>query len=145
MPRADAQTKARTFTKDAMKKERMFYPSLETFKEMTRRGTIIPVYAEILADMDTPVSAYKKMGADDYSFLLESIEGGEKWARYSFIGFEPALIFRSKGTTVELLKNGAVVRRVESNDPLGVLRDIMQDYVPVDTPGLPRFCGGAVG
>ncbi len=128
-----------------MKKERMFYPSLETFKEMSLKGTIIPVYSEILADMDTPVSAYKKMGGDTYSFLLESIEGGEKWARYSFIGFEPALIFRSKGTTVEVLKKGAAVRRVESTDPLGVLRELMQEYVPVETPGLPRFCGGAVG
>ena len=123
----------------------MFYPSLETFKEMSLKGTIIPVYAEILADMDTPVSAYKKMGGDTYSFLLESIEGGEKWARYSFIGFEPALIFRSKGTTVELIKNGTVIRRVESSYPLSILQEVMQDYRPVENPGLPRFFGGAVG
>jgi anthranilate synthase component 1 len=128
-----------------MKKERIFYPSLETFKEMSLKGTIIPVYSEILADMDTPVSAYKKMGGDTYSFLLESIEGGEKWARYSFIGFDPALIFRSKGTTVELIKNGTVIRRVESSYPLSILQEVMQDYRPVENPGLPRFFGGAVG
>jgi anthranilate synthase component 1 len=128
-----------------MKKERSVYPSLETFKEMSLKGTIIPVYSEILADMDTPVSAYKKMGGDTYSFLLESIEGGEKWARYSFIGFDPALIFRSKGTTVELIKNGTVIRRVESSYPLSVLQEVMQDYRPVENPGLPRFFGGAVG
>lgn len=120
-----------------MSKSRTFYPSLETFKEMALTGTIIPVYAEILADMDTPVSAYKKMGANAYSFLLESIEGGEKWARYSFIGFDPALIFRSKGKTVQLIKNGSVIRTVESAYPLDVLKELMQDYRPVEVPGLP--------
>ena len=128
-----------------MNKERIFYPSLEMFQEMSLKGTVIPVYSEILADMDTPVSAYKKMGTNDYSFLLESIEGGEKWARYSFIGFDPALIFRSKGTTVELIQNGVVIRSVESAYPLGVLQEIMQEYRPVENPGLPRFFGGAVG
>jgi anthranilate synthase component I len=128
-----------------MSKARTFYPSLETFKEMALTGTIIPVYSEILADMDTPVSAYKKMGANAYSFLLESIEGGEKWARYSFIGFDPALIFRSKGKTVQLIKNGSVIRTVESAYPLDVLKELMQDYRPVEVPGLPRFIGGAVG
>jgi anthranilate synthase component 1 len=145
VPRLGTEPIARANLKAAMNKERIFYPTLETFKEMARQGTIIPVYSEILADMDTPVSAYKKMGANAYSFLLESIEGGEKWARYSFIGFEPALIFRSKGTTVELMRNGAVIRSVQSNNPLGVLQEIMQDYRPVENPGLPRFFGGAVG
>lgn len=128
-----------------MNKTRTFYPTLETFKEMALKGTIIPVYYEILADMDTPVSAYKKMGGNQYSFLLESIEGGEKWARYSFIGFDPALIFRSKGTTVELIKNGTIIKTAECSYPLNVLKEIMQDYRPVEVPGLPRFCGGAVG
>ncbi len=128
-----------------MDKTRTFYPTLETFKEMALKGTIIPVYYEILADMDTPVSAYKKMGCNQYSFLLESIEGGEKWARYSFIGFDPALIFRSKGTTVELIKNGTIIKTAECSYPLDVLKEIMQDYRPVEVSGLPRFCGGAVG
>ena len=64
--------------------KKMFKPSLEEFKELSKSGNLIPVYKEILADLDTPVSAYMKIGDGDYSFLLESVEGGEKWARYCF-------------------------------------------------------------
>ena len=67
----------------------MYYPSLEEVKELSRHGNLVPVYREIGADMETPVSAYLKIARGDYSFLLESVEGGERLARYSFIGTEP--------------------------------------------------------
>lgn len=128
-----------------MSKNLTFYPSLEEFTSLTEQGTIIPVYSEILADMETPVSAYKKIATGKYSFLLESMQGGEKWARFSFIGCNPALIFRSKGNTVELLKNGTLQESISSDSPLDVLKSIMNKYRLVEVKGLPRFCGGAVG
>ena len=73
----------------------MFKPTLKEFKEKSKKGNLIPVYKEILADLDTPVSAYMKMSGGDYSFLLESVEGGEKWARYCFLGFD-GLILRQE-------------------------------------------------
>jgi len=112
---------------------------------MAKKGNLIPIYSEILADMETPVSAFKKIGKNRYSFLLESMEGGEKWARYSFIGFDPALIFKSKEKRIELIRNG-ISKVIENiDDPLDVLRDIMNRYHLVKVDGLPRFFGGAVG
>ena len=73
----------------------MYYPDLATFATFTARGNLIPVYREIMADMDTPVSAFKKIDDGRYSFLLESIEGGEKWARYTFLGYTPSEVIRS--------------------------------------------------
>jgi len=121
------------------------YPSREEFYGLAKKGSVIPVYSEILADMETPVSAYKKIATGKYSFLLESMEGGEKWARFSFIGSDPALIFRCKGNTVELIKNGTVQEKIETDNPLDVLQGIMDKYQLVEVEGLPRFCGGAVG
>ena len=126
-------------------KKRKYHPSLETFKNMVKKGNLIPVYSEILADTETPVSAFKKIGKEGYSFLLESMEGGEKWARYSFIGFDPALIFKSKGRKVEIIRNGKLERVEDSDNPLDLLRKIMSTYRLVEVEGLPRFIGGAVG
>jgi len=126
-------------------RKRKYYPSLEEFKKMAKKGNLIPIYSEILADMETPVSAFKKIGKSRHSFLLESMEGGEKWARYSFIGFDPALIFKNKGRGVELIRNGKLERIENSDNPLDVLRDIMNNYHLVEVEGLPRFFGGAVG
>ena len=70
----------------------MFFPPIDTFRELSRRGNLIPVYREIMADMDTPVTAFKKLDDGRFAFLLESIEGGEKWGRYSFLGASPSLI-----------------------------------------------------
>ena len=80
----------------------MYVPSREQFREMTKRGNLIPVYREILADMETPVSAYLKIDRGDYAFLLESVEGGERVARYSFLGAGPSLIFTSKSGEVTI-------------------------------------------
>lgn len=126
-------------------RKRTYRPSFDKFKEMRKEGNLIPIYTEILADMETPVSAFKKIGANPYSFLLESVEGGEKWGRYSFIGFEPALIFRSRGRRVELVREGKDPIIEDSDYPLDVLRDIMKRYNLVEVDGLPRFFGGAVG
>src|SRR5664279_2626941 len=97
--------------------QHMFFPDLKTFHDLSRQGNLIPVYREIMADMDTPVSAFKKLDDGRFSFLLESIEGGEKWGRYSFLGSNPSLIVRSKGNTVETIENG-VTTTVTVDDPL---------------------------
>jgi anthranilate synthase component 1 len=97
-----------------------------------------------MADMDTPVSAFKKLDDGRFSFLLESIEGGEKWGRFSFLGTSPSLIVRSKGSRVEIVEKG-VTSCIDSDDPLGCIREIMARFTPVEVEGLPRFFGGAVG
>lgn len=122
----------------------MFFPSLETFAALSTHGNLIPVYREIMADMDTPVSAYKKLDNGSFSFLLESIEGGEKWGRYSFLGANPSVVIRSKGQLIEIIEHGVTTTR-ESTDPLNEVRNLLAQYAPVEVEGLPRFFGGAVG
>ncbi len=124
----------------------MLKPTLEEFKEKSKQGNLIPVYKEVLADLDTPVSAYMKMCGGEYSFLLESVEGGEKWARYCFLGFDPSVIISIKGNEVVVEKNGqAKSILITQGNPLVGLKDILARYQPVDVEGLPRFSGGAVG
>lgn len=123
----------------------MYHPTLEEFKKKARQGNLIPVYREVLADMETPVSAFKKIDSGDYAFLLESVEGGEKWARYSFLGSRPSMIFRSKGRAVEIIKEGKSETVTVKTDPLDILKDLIARYKPVPIEGLPRFFGGAVG
>lgn len=122
----------------------MTYPDLETFKCLSLRGNLIPVYREILADTETPVSAFMKLGGAP-SFLLESVVGGEKWARYSFLGSTPSEVIRSWGRKVEILDNGKGTQVFEVEDPLEVLKRKVIEYKPVSVPGLPRFYGGLVG
>jgi anthranilate synthase component 1 len=123
----------------------MYYPDFDTFADLSSRGNLIPVYREIMADMDTPVSAFKKIDDGRFSFLLESIEGGEKWARYSFLGSNPSVVFRSKGNTVEIVAADGTVETLWADDPLGFLKTYLGKFRPVEIPGLPRFFGGAVG
>jgi anthranilate synthase component 1 len=123
-----------------------YKPTFEEFKECASRGNLVPVYKEILADLDTPVSAYMKIGGEPYSFLLESVEGGDKWARYCFLGCGPSIIIETKGSTVTVRNNGVEQKQnVGGAAPLSVLKEILSRYQPVDMPGLPRFSGGAVG
>ena len=82
----------------------MYYPSLNEFLKLTKQGNVIPVYKEINADLDTPVSAFLKIEQDDYAFLLESVEGQENIARYSFLGSSPSLVLRSKGKSIQLIR-----------------------------------------
>ena len=128
----------------------MYSPSEKEFLSLAEKGNLIPVYKEILADLETPVSAYLKLrGESKYSFLLESVEGEEKVARYSFLARDPELVFQSKDRTAEIIqfKNGEPSKQsfkvVET--PLSFVREIMSQYKFVPTVGLPRFCGGMVG
>lgn len=121
-----------------------YAPELHRFVELSRQGNLIPVWREILADMETPVSAFRKIDQGSAAFLLESIEGGEKWARYSFLG-SGERIFRCRGELVELLEGERVVHSFTATDPLAALRDFMLPFLPVQLDELPRFCGGAVG
>jgi len=123
----------------------MFSPTREEFVELAATGNLIPVWREILADMETPVSAFRKIDDGRTSFLLESIEGGEKWARYSFLGSGARRVFRCKDRHFEILEDGEVAVRGESDDPLAALQELMAAYRAVAVPGLPRFFGGAVG
>lgn len=122
----------------------MFFPPRDIFYTLAEKGNLIPVYQEIMADMDTPVSAFRKLDDGRFSYLLESIEGGEKWGRYSFLGSSPSLIVRSKGNVVETIENN-VTTTVTADDPLACIRDVLARFSPVEVKGLPRFFGGAVG
>jgi anthranilate synthase component 1 len=120
-------------------------PSLADFLELSRGGNLVPVYREILADTETPVSAFLKTARGEHAFLLESVVGGDKWGRYSFLGSEPAAVFVSRGTTVTLEEQGKPVRTFTAADPLEALREMLAGYRAVPVAGLPRFFGGAVG
>ncbi|MFC1915522.1 anthranilate synthase component I [Chloroflexota bacterium] len=109
----------------------MYYPKLDEIRQLKKHGNLVPVYCEMMADLETPVSAYLKVARGDYSFLLESVEGGERLARYSFIGTEPSLV----------LKTGSD----SSVDPLLLIEKEFQRFQPVPIAGLPRFHGGMVG
>jgi len=124
----------------------MIKPSLEEFKQLARVGNLVPVYQEILADMETPVSAYLKIaGRSDNAFLLESVEQGENLGRYSFIGSDPDLIFQCRGNRVSITERGETRRIEVERAPLNQLREILWRYRPVPNPDLPPFTGGAVG
>ncbi|PLY01120.1 MAG: anthranilate synthase component I [Desulfuromonas sp.] len=123
----------------------MYSPQLPEFETFAEKGNLIPVYREILADMETPVSAFRKIDDGKTSFLLESIEGGEKWARYSFLGAGPGKMFRSRDQYFEILDGDTVIRSGECADPFVELKAFMAPYRPVELEALPRFFGGAVG
>ncbi|MDO8746316.1 MAG: anthranilate synthase component I [Thermodesulfovibrionales bacterium] len=122
----------------------MLYPDVKEFKSLCRKGNLIPVYREILADFDTPVSAFLKIGKSP-SFLLESVVGGEKWARYSFLGTNPSKVIKGRGKKIEIRERGKKPVVFEADDPVDVLKKEIALYKPVDVPGLPRFSGGLVG
>ena len=122
----------------------MIYPDLKKFEELAAHGNLIPVYREILADTDTPVSAFLKLGGTP-SFLLESVEGGEKWARYSFIGSRPSKIIRGRGTRVEIVSGREPAVVIEAENPVEIIKSEISRYRPVEIPGLPIFYGGLVG
>ncbi len=122
----------------------MLYPDLEKFKSLSSKGNLIPVYREILADTETPVSATLKLGGSP-SFLLESMVGGEKWARYSFLGSRPSRIIRSWGKKIEIKDNEIGDQIFEVENPFEVIKREVTSYKPVDVIGLPRFYGGLVG
>ena len=121
------------------------FPDRETFLKLARKGNLVPVYREVLADLETPVSAYLRVSGSP-SFLLESVEGGEKWGRYSILSASIARILRCRGRRVEVLQSGKVVSSREYDDPLVALKEELSRYRPVeDLPDLPPFYGGMVG
>src|SRR5262245_33822869 len=122
----------------------MIVPTFEQFSEHSQRGNIIPVYKAVTADLLTPVLAYLRIeSAHPNAFLLESIEGGEKIARYSFLGVNPYLTISASGEVVEIVRAGETIKR--KGQLLEVLRKVTDRYRPVMLPGLPPFAGGAVG
>ncbi|WP_119321512.1 anthranilate synthase component I [Capsulimonas corticalis] len=127
----------------------MLYPTRDEFIEKSQRGNLIPVWREVLADLETPVSAFRKIAGDrPNSFLLESVAGGEHLARYSFLGSDPFMVFRSKGNTATVTEGDRVetiALKAGERDPLHVLKGLLSRYTYVPAPELPRFVGGAVG
>ncbi|WP_136479560.1 anthranilate synthase component I [Acetivibrio thermocellus] len=122
----------------------MFYPTLDEVKIMAKDYNIIPVTMEVYADMETPISLFKRFEESSCCFLLESVEGGEKWARYSIIGKNPFLVVESyKNKTIIRERNGSQ-REVEGN-PVEIIKGIMGKFKGANLPNLPRFNGGAVG
>ncbi len=122
------------------------FPGPERYRELCDGANVVPVCAEILADMETPVSVlsrFSRQGAD--LFLLESVEGGEHWGRYSFLGVSAHALVRVYREHVEVEKQGRIERIDHGGKPLDVLRGMMNRYTPARMPELPRFWGGLVG
>lgn len=122
------------------------HPTPEEFARLATQGNVIPVYTDLMADFETPVSAYAKLKDAGPSYLLESVEGGENLSRYSFIGCRPRKIFVCGAQTTEIRTPGRPTQTVPTPpDPLQLIEEEMRSHRPVAIPGLPRFTGGAVG
>ncbi len=128
-----------------LKMEGMIFPDFARFSEFAQHGNFVPVYQEWVADLETPVSAwYKVCAGQPYSFLLESVEGGENLARYSLLGCDPVWILEAKGDqTTQIYRDGS--RQVFEGDPFEALEACLQPYVPVKLPQLPPGIGGLFG
>jgi len=122
-----------------------YTPDFDTFRRLAGEGNLIPVCREVMADLDTPVSAYLKLARGPYAFLLESVEGGERWARYSFLSADPRVVIRGRGETVTVTEDGAERALSHTGNPLMAVREYMAAFRPVAVPDLPPFTGGAVG
>jgi anthranilate synthase component 1 len=135
----------------------MYSPSLPEFLKLAGQGNLIPVTRRLLADLETPLSAYRKIRGQTESFLFESVEGGEHIGRYSFVGCNPRGVVRQQGNRVEYSEQGRVAESFEVrprskpggertvHDGLAVVERVLRRYRPVSLPFLPRFTGGAVG
>ena len=135
----------------------MYSPTSDEFLKLAAQGNVIPVTRRLLADIETPLSAYRKIRGTGESFLFESVEGGEHLGRYSFVGCNPRAVIRQTGDRVDVLENGRVVESFtvtgeaaagdarQVKDGLAVVERVMGKYRAVALPGLPRFTGGAVG
>src|SRR3989454_8970652 len=135
----------------------MYFPTQDAFLKLAAQGNLIPVTRRLLADLETPLSAYRKIRGQGESFLFESVEGGEHLGRYSFVGCNPRAVIRQIDNRVEVIESGKVVEKfVVSREPSGErsphVRDgleaverILETYRAVSLPGLPRFTGAGVG
>jgi anthranilate synthase component 1 len=133
----------------------MYSPTLEEFRKLANQGNLIPVSRRLLADIETPLSAYRKIRGPGESFLFESVEGGEHLGRYSFVGCNPRAVIRQDGNRVQVIETGKAVETFtvgatsgaagNVRDGLEVVERVMKKFRPVPVPGSPRFTGGAVG
>src|SRR3989442_11966801 len=148
----------------------MYSPTLDEFLKLATQGNLIPVTRRLLADIETPLSAYRKIRGPGESFLFESVEGGEHLGRYSFVGCNPRAIIRQQRDQIQVLENGKVVEEFKVKPPAGaadqaaaaasetqrphpqdtlprirdgleVVERVMKKHRPVSVPGLPRFTG----
>ena len=123
-----------------------YHPNIEMFRELVKLGNLIPVYRELPADMDTAVSVFLKLRQEAPTFLLESVEGGEKLGRYSFIGIGHNLVLKSSGNKAIITRNGERQKvQLDNRDCLHLIEEVLEQHDVVKIPGLPRFFGGAVG
>jgi anthranilate synthase component I len=120
-------------------------PTLDEYVELAKQGNVIPVFAEFIADGETPVSAFKKLDCDGYSFLFESTEKNDVSGRFSFIGITPRVVMQSHGRVVRIIEGEKEHRLPISRGPVDEVRKLMSIYQFVSRPELPRFAGGAVG
>lgn len=118
----------------------------EQFSQLAAQGfNRIPVMREVLADLDTPLSSYLKLARGPYSYLFESVQGGEKWGRYSIIGLPARTVLRAHGNQVQVERDGEVIESVDCADPLAFVESFKSRYKAPELDGLPRFTGGLVG
>jgi len=120
-------------------------PSMDEFCEFARRGNVVPIFAEFIADNETPVSAFKKLDSGGYSFLFESTEKNDESGRFSFVGIEPRIVIKNYGHELQIVELGVERWAEITGDPLNELRKLMAHYQFVSRPELQRFSGGAVG
>jgi anthranilate synthase component 1 len=120
-------------------------PTFDEFAALARDHTVVPVYRRLTGDTLTPVSAFCKLQEGDWSFLFESVVGGERVGRYSFLGAGPFRTFEARGTKTRTRDGTGKWVEAEAADPLRVLEDMIAEFRAPSVPGLPRFCGGAVG
>ncbi|MEM7010748.1 MAG: anthranilate synthase component I [Verrucomicrobiota bacterium] len=123
-------------------------PSLKEFRSLAKEGNVVPVYAELTADYETPVAAFEKISqASQNAFLFESAEKSDQIGRYSFLGADPRFVFTAHGREIEIQEKGKTKKYTASDDsePLAELEQLMERYDPVEVDGLPVFSGGAVG
>ncbi|NPA95536.1 MAG: anthranilate synthase component I [Thermodesulfobacteria bacterium] len=120
-------------------------PERSEFERLFSNNDIVPVMREIPVDMDTPVSLFNKVANGDYCFLLESLEGGERWGRYSFIGLDPWNVVKVRGTKITRLGQQGEEEVLEVEDPISYIADLFKGVKMANVPGTPRFSGGAVG
>jgi len=123
-----------------------YFPDPETFRSSAKEGNLVPVYRELSADLDTPVSVFLKLRQEAPTFLLESVEGGEKLGRYSFMGIGHNLVLKSSGDRAIVYQNGDRQKvNLKGRDCLHLVQELLAQRQVVKIPGLPRFFGGAVG
>ena len=120
-------------------------PSMDEFCQLGRHGNVVPVFAEFIADNETPVSAFKKLDGGGYGFLFESTEKNDESGRFSFVGIDPRIVIKTHGHQLQIFELGVERRAEITSDPLDELRKLMARYQFVSNPKLPRFSGGAVG